>query len=73
MIILAEVVIIVCLNIFNRLEMWCYGTMSSQAPDSHFGMHILGMFFMQGQREVGDASLVTGLISVDWMNNRMLK
>jgi hypothetical protein len=69
LVILTELVIILCLNMYNRLKLWCFGRISSESPDSHSAVYILGMFFLQGQLKVGGASLVTGLIFVDWMNN----
>jgi hypothetical protein len=60
LVIMTQLVIVVCLNMFNRFKLWCFGRISSESPDSHDSVYSLGMFFMQGQ---GKAVLMCAFIS----------
>jgi hypothetical protein len=60
-VILTKLVIVLCLKTFNLIKLRFFGIMSSESPDAHCAVYVMGVFYMQGQRQLNGASFVTGL------------
>ncbi|PNF14716.1 hypothetical protein B7P43_G09342 [Cryptotermes secundus] len=48
LVILTKVVIVLCLKTFNHIKLRFFGRMSSESPDSHCAVYVMGVFYMQG-------------------------
>ncbi|XP_023725833.2 probable glutamate receptor [Cryptotermes secundus] len=48
LVILTKLVIVLCLKTFNHIKLRFFGRMSSESPDSHCAVYVMGVFYMQG-------------------------
>jgi hypothetical protein len=62
LVILTKLVIVLCLKTFNHIKLRFFGRISSESPDSHYAIYVMGVFYMQGRRKRTRASFVSGLI-----------
>jgi hypothetical protein len=62
LVILTKLVVVLCLKTFNHIKLRFFGRISSESPDAHSAVYVLGVFYMQGQRQLTGASFVTGMI-----------
>jgi len=66
LLILTNLVMILCVNTFNRVKHWYFGGLSSGSRDTQGSVDMLGVFCMQGQRreiEIETSIVITQLIN----------
>jgi hypothetical protein len=62
LVILTKLVIVLCLKTFNYIRLRFFGRMSSESPDAHSAVYVLGVFYMQGQRQLKGAIFLSVVI-----------
>jgi hypothetical protein len=56
LVILTKLVLVLCLKMFNHIKLRLFERTSSESPDAHCAIYVMGVFYMQGQRKLSAAT-----------------